>query len=119
MSAETTLNATLLADAGVSAIVGDRIYPDLSPQTAALPAVAYVRDRTEYAQSIDGTLHGQDAVLQIFCMAKGRAQAEQLADAVVLAVLPVWFVPTDRRSEFDPEAEVWAAVLVVSYFDHS
>lgn len=41
MDLESAQRAFLLADAGVAALVGTRVYPNFEPQDAALPAVAY------------------------------------------------------------------------------
>ncbi len=43
MVIEEALYSHLAADAGVSALVGDRIYPTLAPQEAELPYLVYQR----------------------------------------------------------------------------
>lgn len=41
MSAETSLYAALSAAAGVIALVGARVYPDVAPQDVVLPSVVF------------------------------------------------------------------------------
>ncbi len=117
MSAETVLYSTLSGAAGVTAIVSTRIYPDVVPQEAALPAIAFARAETEYVNTIHGTTVAKRAVLEVWCMAAGRAAAEALGDAVESAARTGGFMPSGRRPEFDDEADTWAAVLTVDYWE--
>lgn len=117
MSAETVLYATLSAAAGVTAIVNTRIYPDQVPQEAALPAIAFARAETEFVNTIHGDTVAKRATLEVWCMAPGRAAAEALGDAVESAGRAAGFMPSGRRPEFDDEAETWAAVLTVDYWE--
>lgn len=41
MTIEQNLRAELIGDAGVAAIVGSRVHPELRPQDGALPAIVY------------------------------------------------------------------------------
>lgn len=41
MSVETNVYSTLTGDAGVSALVGTRVYPNQLPPDVTLPAIAY------------------------------------------------------------------------------
>jgi hypothetical protein len=47
MSAETELYAALSGAAGITALVGSRIYPDAIPEEVALPALVFSRQATE------------------------------------------------------------------------
>lgn len=117
MSAETVLYATLTGSAPVSALVATRIYPDLVPQEAALPCVAFSRVDTRYLTTIHtATPLGQDAVLEVACMATSRTAADALADAVLTAAGGAGFTALSRRAELDAENNLWAAVLTVEHF---
>lgn len=117
MSAETTLYATLTASTGVSALVASRVYPDVAPQDVTLPSVVFERTDTEYVNTIHGTAVAQRATLEVWCMAEGRSDAEQLADAVIAAVRPASFLTTGRRAEFNAEQSVWAAVVTLDFWE--
>lgn len=99
MSAEELLFAALTADAGVTALVGTRIYPELVPQEQEPPCVAYSRAGTEYVMTIhSGVPAAQIATLEIVCMARTQEAANQVADAVVPAAGAANFVLTGRSS---------------------
>jgi hypothetical protein len=115
MSAETVLYAALSDDAGVESLVSTRIYPDVSPQDVALPAVSFTRVGTEYINTIHGAAVGSFASLEVWCMARTRLAAEDVADAVELAARAATFVTTNRRAEYDDDAAVWASVVTVDY----
>lgn len=117
MSAETELHATLSGAAGVSALVGDRIYPDGIPLTASLPAIAYQRTATEFATTIHGGVIGETPTLEITCVAEARAAANAVANAVVAALAGTEFVPIDQQAAADLEAGeqgLWGALVFVT-----
>lgn len=121
MSAETVLYTTLTAAAGVTAIVGSgsaaRVYPDVVPQEIDLPAIAYARAETEYITTVhDGTPLKEKATLAVWCMARTRAAADSLADAVIAAAAVAQFTPISRRADFDDENEIWVAELGVTFW---
>jgi hypothetical protein len=117
MSAETTLTATLLAYAPLTALVGSgssaRIYPDNVPQEKALPCVAYSRTATEHTYTIHGSVIAEKASIEVWCMASRRADAEQMCDQVAAACKAAGYTLVGRRAELDTEAEVWGSVLNV------
>lgn len=121
MSAETDLYTTLKAASGVTNLVGGssspRIYPDLAPQEATLPCVGYQRVGTEITGTLSSAVVATKATLDVWCMAATRLAAEGLADAVQTACAAAWYTPTARRSEYDPDAALWAAVLTVDYWE--
>lgn len=116
MSAETVLKATLDGAAGVTALVGTRIYPDIRPQDDALPAIVYTRDSTEYTMTIHSTIALERAQLSIACLAATRAGAEALADAARAAVLAAAFGLSARAAEFDPDTGTYIATLGVEHY---
>lgn len=104
MSAESTLYGWLDADAGLAALVGERIYPDVIPQDQPLPAVAFARTQTEPIATIHGTVPASFVGMQIQCWAATRAIAEQVADAVVAALLAHGEIFTARDVLFDADS---------------
>lgn len=51
---EAVLYAKLIADSGLSALIGTRVYPNVIPQNATLPAIAYQRISTRQTVSHSG-----------------------------------------------------------------
>ena len=116
MSAETVLYSTLSGAAGVTALVSTRIYPDVAPQEGSLPAITFERTGTEYHNTIHGTVIATVAAMDVWCMGATRASAEAVCDAVATAVRVAGFLTTGRRAEFDPESDLWAAVLSIDHW---
>ena len=118
MSAETDLNAALLAAAPVTALVGTgnaaRIYPDVVPQDVKLPAIAFVRADTEYLHTIHSDVPvGEFAILEIACMGTSRAEADDLAGKAIAALGAARFGIAGRRAEIDVEQGIWATIVTV------
>ncbi|MGL4480450.1 MAG: DUF3168 domain-containing protein [Aeromonas veronii] len=111
MSAESSLYAILTADAGVIALVGDRIYPDLIPEGKVAPYIGYERVATDPIATIHGTILGTDVGFVVACWADTRLQAEQVADAVATAMQAAGHVYTGRGAELDEATGRLAATL--------
>lgn len=116
MSAEQDLYTVLSGNAGVMALVSTRIYPDIVPEDAALPAIAYQRAQTEFVTTIHGgTSLGQTVVLEVSCVATTRAGALALANAVVAAMNGTDFYSIDQQSAVDYENGLWGSVVSVNF----
>lgn len=76
----------LTANAGVAALVGDRVYPVKMPQKAAFPAIVYAKSGGARSHSNDGSSGFNRAVFALDCWAASLAQASAVANAVRLAV---------------------------------
>ena len=79
---EEALVALLEADAGVSALVGNRIYPIVIPDGASLPAIAYQRISGPRAETMDGPSGLAWPRFQITSVAETVSEAIALANAV-------------------------------------
>lgn len=87
MSVRSNIRTYLLAQAGVSSIVGTRIYYDALPQSATLPAVVLEMSDSYPAGrhlAASGTL--ERASYTAYCYATTRATADSLSDAVSAAL---------------------------------
>jgi len=114
--AEEVLFATLSAAAAVTAVVGQRIYPDVIPQEALIPSIAFLRTDTEFTNTIHGTAPVDEIpLIEISCVQTSRELAHALANLVVSAIATVGFTIEGRRSEQDPETGLWATVLNVTF----
>ena len=123
MSVETDLYDALTADSGVMAhvrIAGaspdeGRIYPDVIPDDASVPAIAFQRINTDYDQTIHaaGPL-GRVATIEVACVANSRTTADALADAVESAAFNAGFHLDGRGAQEDLDAELWATTILVS-----
>jgi hypothetical protein len=114
MGAETLVYTALSTDLTVSAIVGDRISPNVVGEKVPMPAVCYNRTDTDYIVTIHSALPvGDFVLLDIWCMAKTEDEASSLADAAIDALATAFITPTNRRHEYDPDTEITAVVVTV------
>lgn len=111
MSAESILFSTLTADAGVAALVSDRVYPDLVPQNKQAPYIGYERVSTDPIRTVHGTVVASNVVLVVACWADTRSGAEQVADAVAAAMQAAGMTYAARGSEMDEASGRLAATL--------
>jgi len=77
------VRSLLAGNAGVAAIVGTRIYPDESPDKAALPLIVY---GARLAEQIDGTAPVSPATVDVHCYASSDDGALALAEAADAAL---------------------------------
>jgi hypothetical protein len=54
MSIESALVTRLRAHAGLTAIIGGRVYGDVLPENATIPAIVYQRISTQYSKNAYG-----------------------------------------------------------------
>lgn len=83
---EEQINARLKAVAGVTAIAGERIYPDPLPQRATLPAVTHRRLSGEPEHAMGADVDVSNARFSVSCWAAQYSQAKALAYAVRAAL---------------------------------
>jgi hypothetical protein len=93
MSIVTDLYATLNADAGVRAIVGEatspqqsKIYPSHAPESATVPLITYDRIAGTRIDTIPGIGDMESQLIQINCVDTTPELAQDLADAVYNAL---------------------------------
>ena len=72
--------------AGLTALVGDRIYPMILPQDAVLPAVTCEKISGQRINTKFGPAGLVRARIQVSCWAKGYLVAKQVAEQVRLAL---------------------------------
>ena len=86
MVIEEALYAFLAATAGVTALVSTRIYPQVIPQDAVLPAIAYQRISGPRVHSQSGASGLAYPRFQFTCQAATYSAARQVANAVRAAL---------------------------------
>lgn len=78
----------LIADSAVSALVGTRIRPDALDDDDTMPAVLFYRTTGVHETRIDGSTAGlAETRLEVHCFANTRKQANEVAEAVRLAMI--------------------------------
>lgn len=111
MSAESDLYAALSASTALATLVADRIWPDIIPEGATLPAAVYARIGTEPVVSISGRHFGDDASMLVQCWAVDRDAADACADAVVAALLTAGHSYTGRSGGYDAETGLYLSAV--------
>jgi len=87
MSVEEGLVAELRDDAGVTAIVGTRIYPEAIPQKdGTMPAIVYQRLISLRDRELAGTTDLINVRVRVDCWDTSYSGCKALADAVRLAL---------------------------------
>ena len=116
MSVEDSIYSVLTADAGVTSIAAQRIYPDALPETTAYPALVFSVDRAPI-YTISGHNCGADATAEIECWGRTRSEVNGLAAAVEAALAAAGFTPQRRSPGFDPETALLASVVSVEILE--
>jgi hypothetical protein len=91
----SSLRTKLLSYAGVSTLVGQRMYPDALKQNATLPAIVYRRISTARDHDIGDVTRLAHSRFEIICVAASRAAADSVADAVRTSGICAFAGPVD------------------------
>jgi hypothetical protein len=86
MNIEEALYSKLSTTSGVMTICSTRIYPNVIPQDAAMPALAYQRISTVRYMAHDGPTGVAQARFQFTCSAALYSTARSLANAIRVAL---------------------------------
>jgi len=92
MSIETTLYNALSGDAAIIALVSDRIYPQIAPDSAAVPYITYQVIATNAYNVLVGAPGSERKVIQINCVSNTYAQAKSISTAVKTALVDVGYL---------------------------
>lgn len=107
MSIESALFTALTGNAGLSALISTRIYPDAMPQGATLPCIVYQRISTPRTQGFGSTqaVIASRPRFQFSCWATTQASALAVCAALRTALLATSY-PVTLESEYtmrDPD----------------
>jgi len=123
MSAELTMHTILSAAAGLTALVGTRIYEDTWPATGAagvattFPLVVYQRVPTgEMIQPVTGAVIATDARFQVKAYAQTAGGARDVADQIVTALVAGIGTAVDvtmmgRWGTYEPDSELFSLLV--------
>jgi hypothetical protein len=118
---EIELVAYLLADAGLSLLIGNRLYDDILPQSPTLPAVVWQRIDTTRFHSQSGPSKLAKPRFQFSCWAITRLESIQVSAALRDALdgfrglMNTQEVPAvfneEERDDIDPETGLRRVML--------
>jgi hypothetical protein len=111
MSAETTLYGILTGYSALTALVGNRIYPDVIAQGEALPALIYRKMGSDPYATLDGVVGITSYRFAVAAWAMKKDDAENVCDKVV-AALAASVIPIEARmGDFDTEVGLFGAIV--------
>ena len=119
MSYQSDIQATLTANAGITAIVGDRIFSDVADGSAQPPYLVYQIIATSGQTTHDGNRNLEFPLIQFSCWGAGKAAVIALASAVNTALDGVTHAGTSNVSTvfsnqsgtYDSETELFGEIL--------
>ncbi len=112
-SPESVLRSALVADAGVSALLGTKIYPLAADADATLPWVTWRRSAIRREQTLSGPMGVPTVVVEYDIVAATYEAARTLADAI-RGVLDGYTGTIDnttvRQARLDDESDQFASL---------
>lgn len=113
MTAETQAISVLLNDAGVGALVSNRIYPGKLEQTSSLPAVVFQRSGTAPVSSVQGDSGLDQVRLQFDCYAKTPKATGDVSAAIRAAFKnnPKILYIDERDFGYEDETETYRRMI--------
>lgn len=78
------IRTTLLADAGISAVVGSRIHPNVLPMNTSFPAIMYTVLNTKSDSHLSGTTGIAESMLQLDAYGQDYSELLSLMELVRL-----------------------------------
>lgn len=116
MSAETELYTALSGLAALTALVSTRIYPDVIPEDAIMPAVVTARQSTEPVISISGVKLGEFAQMTVSGWAATRTLSESIGDQITEALRLAGNPATNRAGGYDEETGFFSVSIDTTWF---
>jgi hypothetical protein len=101
MTIKDDIYTRLSGDAGVTALVGTRIYRRVLPQDSTLPAITYTQVSERPLVNLDGENTTRNARFQFDCFGSTDSAAEDLADALRAAMITDSVFASVRESQSD------------------
>jgi hypothetical protein len=118
---DAKLYTVLSTAAGVTAIVGNRIYPDKLPQTPVYPAVVYQGIAGMRENDLKGYAGLENPLMQVDAWATTKAGAAVLTDAIIAAVCAATtfsaIVPNVPQYTWDDEVEKYRSIIEFSIWN--
>lgn len=111
MSVETTLYGILSGHAALTALVGNRIYPDVIAQGEALPALIYRKMGADMFPTLDGVVGIASYRMAVSCWAHKKDDAENVCDKVIAALAASVIPVESRMGDFDTEVGLFGATV--------
>ena len=113
MDAKSALRAVLLAYAPLTALVGQRIFPDGIEESVTLPAGVLTVTGTEPIRTLDGLRHGAWVNLSLQFWAATRTTADACSEAAQDAISAAGEDVVDVADAADLETGHYASVLTI------
>lgn len=113
MSILTLVYESMANDAGVSAIVGDRIYPLLAPENTSIPFVTYSKVTVVPENVIRGNASIERGTFIISCYASTSLSSNAIASAIKAAFSGIGYIESER-DDYEPATAFYSTKLVLS-----
>lgn len=119
MTIETELRSFVIADATVTGLIGDRMYPVRAPQAPVKPYITYQRVSGQRLHDLDGALGWARPRFQLDCWATTYLGALTLAGAVrsrlngfhgTLTTLRVAILLENSRDDYEEEPDLYRVI---------
>lgn len=110
MSIEAKLVTLLQNNSDVAALVVDRIYPDILPQSPTYPAITYAELMAGDINTLSGSSDLLNPHMQIDCWATTRLGAKGLANKVKTAIeggTTIKGFRTSGRSMYEDDVKIY------------
>ncbi|MFN9110104.1 MAG: DUF3168 domain-containing protein [Bacteroidota bacterium] len=109
----------LLDDAGVAALVGNRIFPVLAPQNAVMPNIVVTQISDNDPPHLGGASRLPDSRLSIVSRGSTATEMMNVADAVKAALRDVIHQSVGGSPPLSDDVTIWkTAVDITSVFDN-
>ena len=86
MSIESTLYNAIQNDTAITALVSNRVYPQVAPDNAAVPYITYQVISTQAHNRLVGAPLSERKVIQVNCVSNSYTNAKAIAEACKLAI---------------------------------
>lgn len=114
MSAESDLYTILSSDAGVAALVADRIHMQVMPEGEQYPAVVYSRGDEDPTYTIHGARVCSDVDIDIQVWARSPDQARAVMAAIDAALIVSGLSPDGGPTDYDDTMDLYSAETTVT-----
>jgi putative Ca2+/H+ antiporter (TMEM165/GDT1 family) len=112
-----TVQTTLKASAALTAIVGDRVYQTVAPETSARPYVVWFIVSAVPDNTLSERPQRDDERIQIDCYSPSQSEATRMKDAVVEAVEAIGYIVFGPWNTYEAETKTFRWSLDLEYWN--
>lgn len=115
MNLEDQIYTLLSSNSAITALVVNRISPEVTSPDSLKPFIVYSREETEFTKNLLGEVLNESGKFSIQCCSNDKKQADDVGKAVVNCFSSAHYEVLDKKSSYDDSTDLYFLTVVVLF----